>query len=277
MDLLNKDTWSGVTLENSIAVSLYLVAFLGICTMVTWLFSIGMARFRYKGWHLVRTGDVISIHHGWMERKSIQIQMKRIQSLRIKELMFGSLYGYASLCMDCVGYSGERSVKLLIPSIRTSELTEVLGRLLPEFQFQTPTRALHRNAKFSIATSVILLLVIGILIGCYFTMWFLTIVPIIYFVYKHISHIYVHTKWEIAANLFILRKASFNQTTVYLLRESIESISTRQSWWQRLFRIYRLEMDSDSPANVREYQMSGVTKEDCDEILRWYKNKNHKS
>ncbi|MFD1182323.1 PH domain-containing protein [Paenibacillus timonensis] len=57
---------------------------------------------------------------------------------------------------------------------------------------------------------------------------------------------------------------------MYLLRESIESISFRQSWWQRLFRIHQLELDIDSPANVREYRMPGVTKQDCGEIVRWY-------
>lgn len=276
MDLFKKETWSEITLDDCIEVTLYLAAFLGICVIITWLCSIGMAQIRYKGWYLSRAGNMISIHHGWLERKSVQIQAKRIQSLRIKELMFGRLYGYASICMDCVGYSGERRVKLLIPSIRSSELTEVLGRLLPELQLQTPKRVLHRNAKFSVAIPVILLLVIGIVVGCYFTLWFLTIVPFLFIVYKYMTYVYVHTKWDIAENVFILRKAGFNQKTVYLLRESIESISIRQSWWQRLFRIYRLEMDIDSPANVREYRMSGVTKQDCDEILRWYKNKNQK-
>lgn len=275
MELFKNETWSEITLDVSIKVILYLAAFLGICVMVTWLFSIGMAQFRYKDWHLSRAGDVISIHHGWIERKSVQIQVKRIQTLRIKELMFGRLYGYASVCMDCVGYSGERRVKLLIPSIRTSELVEVLGRLLPEFQLQTPERALHRNTKFATAIPVISLLVFGNLVGCYFTLWFLAIVPVLYIVYKYMTYVYVKTKWEIAANLFMLRKAGFNQTTVYLLCESIESISIRQSWWQRIFRIYQLEMDIDSPANVREYRIAGITKQYCDEILRWYKNKRH--
>lgn len=275
MELFKKETWSRITLDDSIEVALYLVAFLGICVIVTWLFSIGRAQFRYKGWHLTRTGDVISIHHGWMERKSVQIQVKRIQSIRIKELMIGRLYGYASVCMDCVGYLGERRVKLLVPSIRTSELVEVLGRLLPEFQPQTPERALHRNAKFTTAIPVISLLVLGISVGCYFTLLYLTIVPLLYIVYKYMTYVYVSTKWEIAVNLFMLRKAGFNQTTVYLLRESIESISIRQSWWQRLFRVYQLEMDIDSPANVREYRITGMTKQYCDEILRWYKNKRY--
>lgn len=276
MDLFKKETWSGITLDDSIEVTLYLAAFLGICIIVTWLFSIGMAQFRYKGWHLSRAGDVISIHHGWMERKSVQIQVRRIQSLRIKGLMFGRLYGYASICMDCVGYSGERRVKLLIPSIRTSEVVEVLGRLLPEFGILPPMRGLKHHALYAAAIPRLMLLAIGILIGCYFTIWFLTIVPVLYIIYKYMSYVYVHTKWEITANLFILRKAGFNQTTVYLLRESIESISFRQSWWQRLFRIHQLELDIDSPANVREYRVSGVTKQDCDEILRWYKNKKSK-
>lgn len=273
MELFKKDTWFGIT--NSIKGPLYLAVFLGICVVVSWLFSIVMAQFRYRNWHLSRDGDVISIHHGWTERKLVQIQVKRIQSLRIKELMFGRLCGYASVCMDCVGYSGERRVKLLIPSIHTSELVEVLGRVLPEFDIRPPKSELQRNAIYSAAIPRILLLALGILIGCYFTLWFLTIVPIIYIGCKYISYVYVKTKWEIAANLFILRKAGINQTTVYLLRESIESISVRQSWWQRLFRIYHLEMDIDSPANVREYRMSGITKQDFDEIQRWYKNKSH--
>jgi Predicted membrane protein len=273
MDLFKNETWSGITLDDCIESTLVLVAFLGICIIVTWLFSIGMAQFRYKGWHLSRAGDVISIHHGWMERKSVQIQVRRIQSLRIKELMFGRLYGYASICMDCVGYSGERRVKLLIPCVRISEVVEVLGRLLPEFGIQPPKRGLQLHAFYAAAIPRLLLLTIVILIGCYFTIWFMTIVSVLYIIYKYMSYVYVHTNWEIAANLFILRKAGFNQTTVYLLRESIASISFRQSWWQRLFRIHQLELDIDSPANVREYHMPGVTKQDCNEIVRWYKNK----
>ncbi|MFP4978686.1 PH domain-containing protein [Paenibacillus sp. CN-4] len=273
VDLFKKETWSGITSDDSIEMTLYLAAFLGICAIITWLFSIGAAQLRYKGWHLSRAGNVISIHYGWMEQKSVQIQINRIQSLRIKELMFGRLYGYASICMDCVGYSGERKVKMLIPSIRSSVVVEVLGRLLPEFGIRPPKRSLQRHTLYAAAIPRLMLLAIGILIGSYFTIWLLTIVLVLYIIYKYMSYVYVHTKWEIAANLFILRKAGFNQTTVYLLRESIESLSIRQSWWERIFRIYELELDIDSPANVREYRLSGVTKQDCDEILKWYKNK----
>ncbi|MFM9278897.1 PH domain-containing protein [Paenibacillus jiagnxiensis] len=272
IELFEKETWSGVALDESIKVVLYLLIFLGICVIVTWLFSIGMAQLRYRGWHITRNGDVISIHHGWMERKSVQIQAKKIQSLRIKELMFGRLYGYASICMDCVGYHGERRVKLLIPSIRTSELADVLNWLTPEFQLSTPKRALHQNAKFVAAIPILSLLLLSIVVGCFFTLWFLTTVPVLYLFYGYIKCIYDQTKWDICANLFVLRKAGINQTTVYLLRESTESISIRQSWLQRLLHLYRLKMDINSPANVREYRLPGITKQDCDETLGWYKN-----
>lgn len=274
VELFKKETWSGITLDDSITVVFYLLAFLGISVMVTWLFSVGMAQIRYKGWYISRTGDVISIQHGWMEQKSVKIQAKRIQSLRIKELMFGRLYGYASVCMDCVGYHGERRVKLLIPSIRMSELAEVIDRLLPEFEIRTPKRELQRNAKYSAALPTLFLLVLCILIGCYFTVWFMTTVPVLYIVYKYMTYVYVKTKWDIATNLFVLRKAGINRLTVYLLRESTESIIIRQSWWLRVFHLYKLEMDIDSPANAREYRLSGIIKQDSDELLRWYKNKN---
>lgn len=272
VELFKGETWSGITLSGSIEVSLILGAFLVSCALITWLFSLGTAQLRYKSWHLSRSGDVLSIHYGSLERKSVQFQVKRIQSLRIKDLMFGRLYGYASVYIDCVGYSGERKVKLLIPSIRTSELTEVLGRVLPEFQLQVPERAVHRNAKFAAAIPVLLLLVIGIITGSYFTLWFLTMIAVLYIVYRYITYIYANTKWEVTTNLFVLRKAGFNQTTVYLLRESVESISIRQSSWQKLFNIYQLKMEIDSPANFREYRMSGITYPDYEEILRWYKN-----
>ncbi|WP_368665134.1 MULTISPECIES: hypothetical protein [Paenibacillus] len=55
---------------------------------------------------------------------------------------------------------------------------------------------------------------------------------------------------------------------MYLLRESLESLSIKQSCWQQLFNIYQLELDIDSPANVREYRMSGFTYQDYEEILR---------
>jgi|GEM_PF-2602197 len=276
-ELYKTEIWSKVTLDDVIKVTVYLTVFLGICLVVTWLFSIGMAQIRYKGWRLSRIGDEIFIHHGWVGRKSVQIQVERIQSVRIRELMIGRLCGYASVCMDCVGYSGERRVKLLIPSIRTSELVGVLGRLLPEIQLPIPQRTLHRNAKLVTAIPVLSFLALGITVGCYFTLFYLAFVPILYILYKYMTYVYVNTKWEIEMNLFTLSKAGFNQTTVHLLRESIESISIKQLWWQKVFRVYQLELGIDSPAKAREYRMMGITKQYCDEILSWYKNKKYES
>lgn len=269
-ELFEQETWSGISPGEMIGASV----FLGISVIVTWLFSIGMAQFRYRGWHISRTGDMISVHHGWVGRKSAQVYAQRIQSLRIKELMFGRLFGYAAICMDCVGYRGERRMKLLIPSIKKTEMKEVLNRLVPEFQLHTPEQSLHRSAKNSALLLPLTLLLLGILIGCYFTLWFIIASLLLYITYGYISYVSGKSKWDIHGNLLVLRKAGINQTTAYLLRKSIESISVKQSSWLRLFRIYQLETDIDSPANIREYPLTGITRQDIDEILGWYK-KNH--
>lgn len=271
--LFAKETWVGFTFDEAVELIVALLAITGGCAILSWLIAVAMMQIRYRGWHLSRTGDDLSIRHGWTDRNAIQIRTQRIQALRIKELMIGRLFGYVSICVDCVGYRGDRRKKLLIPAIRKAEMPEVLGKLVPEFRLATPLRDLHRSAGYGPAILAAAVLTMGIAVGCFFSGWSLAAIPLVYVAYAYNRYIYKRSKWDKDRNLLIWRKGGLNRTTVYLRRAATESVSVRQSRWQRLWDVYRVKMDIDSPANAREYAITGLPRQACEEILGWYKNK----
>ena len=269
--LFSKEYWYGTTMGDILMLLLCLLAFFAGCAIMSWFFSVGVAQFRYRDWQVIRDENQIQIRHGWIERKSVQIQVDKIQALRVKELIFGRFLGYVSLCLDSVGYSGERRVKLLIPSIHKSEMAKVVRILLPEFELSSPERSLQQNAKWCAVLPFMTLILVSVLIGSIFTLWSIFAVPLLYVIYVYNKYVNYQTKWDAAGKLVVLRKAGINLTTVYLMQKSIESISIKQSGWQRVFKIVTVEFEIDSPANIREYRIKGISRTDYDEILRWYK------
>ncbi|WP_139997168.1 PH domain-containing protein [Paenibacillus paridis] len=272
MDLFERSLWSELNDGKLPFVLLYVLGFLAASAVLSWLISLFLMQIRYHGWEISRADSFLHIHYGWFNKNAAHIKVDKIQAIRVKKLMLGRLFGYSSVWLDCIGYESGQRQKMLLPAIKDSELTEAVAELLPEFNLTSPEQPLRKGAMLHGMIAPVMVLFVAILMGSYFSLWTLAAMPLFLMIYRYQRYAHLHTKWSFKGNLFILRRAGFNETTVYLKRQATESIHLSHTRLQGRLGIKRLRMVIDSPSRPKEYRIVGISQSDFNEILRWYKN-----
>lgn len=266
--LVKSDVWTTIDYKQILFTALFVIA---AVIIISWFFSLVVLQLKYKGWTLDRKENLLTIQYGFFEKKMAKIRTDKIQAIRIKEKMFSRLFGYSSVYLDCIGFTGEN--KLIIPAMRTVEIREALQILLPEFKLANDLQGLQKGAKWyaMILPSVIILIASSV--GAYFMplMWLLLMaIPLSCALlwYQH-----RHARWGIQGNQLVIVKGKFTKTSVYVLRRAIESVTFGSNKIQKSLAMGELGIDIDSPAKRTEYQLLGISSEDYVRIQHWYKNK----
>ncbi|MFF2532255.1 PH domain-containing protein [Brevibacillus sp. NPDC058079] len=265
----NQQFWSNVSIGK---LTLQLILAWVIFLALSWIVSLIIVQIKYKGWTVSRNTNHLLIHFGMFEKKKVQIQVDKIQSIRIKEQWLNRLLGYGAVWIDCVGYQGENKIKILVPAIKLSELSQVLHQILPEFSLQDELQSLSPNAKnlYTVPFVTGALLLIGI--ASIFYLPCLIALPLLWAVYRYRLYIYKEARWGIHENQLVLSNPGLTKTTVYVLRKAVESVMVTQDFLHRKCKIKRVDIDIDSPSRSKEYVINGIEDTDVQLMINWYKN-----
>lgn len=267
------ERWKELLTTELIPVLLALLGIIALCVFTSWLLSLVMMQIRYHKWSVIRDSSYIHIQYGWYERKSTSLRTVKIQSIRVKEQLFSRYFGYVSIWMDCVGYAGERKVKLLLPAVHRSEMHAALKLLLPEFTIVQPQRHLPAGKTMYFVWIPVIAVSLVILVAAILSPWAWLTIPFAVAIYWRGSRKYSGTLWEVHGNQCVIAKPGLTRTTVYVQRQAIQSITCRQTWIQRIFGIFQIELVIDSPSKAKEYVFTGASQEDVQQLLHWYKNR----
>ncbi|BFH12616.1 PH domain-containing protein [Paenibacillus melissococcoides] len=266
------ERWKELLTTELIPVLLALLGIIALCVFTSWLLSLVMMQIRYHKWSVIRDSAYIHIQYGWYERKSTSIHTSKIQSIRVKEQLISRFFGYVSIWMDCVGYAGEKKVRLLLPAIRRSDMHAALELLLPEFTLVKPKRHLPAGKAMYFVWLPVIAVGLVILFVAIFSPWAWLMIPLAAAIYWRGIRIYTGTLWEVHGNQCVLAKPGLTRTTVYVQRQAIQSITYRQTWIQCIFGIFQIELVIDSPSKAKEYVFTGASQENVQQLLKWYKN-----
>lgn len=265
------EMWKEILSSDYISVLLALLGILVLCVIVSWLVSMIMMQIRYDQWTVARHNDKLDIQYGWHEKKLLSLQVNKVQSIRVKEHLLIRPFGYVSVWMDCVGYTGERKAKILLPAIHKSKLRAAFETLLPEFDLPTPERRLPMGKEIYFIWMPVLTALIIIVIASLFSAWAWIAAVLLTIVYGVGRNKYRCTRWDTQQQC-IIAKPGLVKTAVYIKREAIQAIDYSQNRLHRLFGIYQIEFILDSPSKPKEYIFTGVEPEDITLLLTWYKN-----
>ena len=272
VSFFKNEMWKQIFTAEFIPVLLALLGIIALCAFASWLLSLVMMQIRYNKWTVTRDSAYIHIQYGWHERKSAFLHVAKIQSVRVKEQLFSRFFGYVSIWIDCVGYEGEKRVKLLLPAIHRSELHTAMNPLLPEFALVVPKRSLPSGkAMYFIGLPVIMAMIVIVVSAC-MSIWAWLATPLLAAVYWWGRKRYAGTYWDVNDNQCVLVKPGLTRTIVYVLRQAVQSISYRQTRIQQMFGIFQIEFVIDSPSKAKEYVFTGASKKDVEQLLTWYKN-----
>jgi len=265
------EMWKTILNIDVIPVLLQVLGIIALCAFATWLFSLVMMQFRYNRWTVIRDGAYLHIQYGWNVRKSTSLHVAKIQTIRIKEQLFSRLFGYISIWMDCVGYEGERRIKLLLPAIHRSELHTAMQCLLPEFTLTVPKRSLPAGKAMYFVGLPLVMAVLVIGVSACMSVWAWLATPLLAVVYWSGTKRYIRTSWETTGKQFVLAKPGITRTTIYVLRQAIQSIDYHQNQIQQGFGIYQVQIIINSPSKPKEYIFTGAAERDIKQLLDWYK------
>jgi len=265
------EMWKMILNIDVVPVLLQVLGIIALCAFATWLFSLVMMQIRYNRWTVIRDGAYLHVQYGWQERKSISLHVAKIQSIRIKEHLLSRAFGYVSIWMDCVGYEGERRMKLLLPAVHRPELYTAMERLLPEFTLTMPKRNLPSGKAmyFIVLPLAMGMLVIGL--GACMSIWAWLATPLLAAVYWSGRKRYAGTYWDTHGKQFVLAKPGITRTTIYVLRQAIQSIDYHQNRIQHGCGIYQVEIIINSPSKAKEYIFTGAAEGDIAKLMDWYK------
>jgi putative membrane protein len=107
---------------------------LAIVIVAAWLLSFAGTVAAFARFRLVRDGERLRVHRGFLERREASVPVERVHAVRIVEGLLREPFGLAQVRIDSAGYVKEAATaQTIFPLVRREEVPALIGRYLPEF------------------------------------------------------------------------------------------------------------------------------------------------
>jgi putative membrane protein len=124
---------------------------LAIVLVAAWLLSFAGTVAAFARFRLVRDGERLRVHRGFLERREASVPVARVHAVRVVEGPLREPFGLAQVRIDSAGYVKEAATaQTIFPLVRRDEVPELIARYLPEFEGEldglesVPPRAARR-------------------------------------------------------------------------------------------------------------------------------------
>lgn len=125
---------------------LFVIVFVLVC-IASSIFSIVYAAIRFWGFRAAREGDNIVIRYGLISLKSYTLPVENIHACVVSQNMLQQLLKRASVEIVSVGYGNEENeTALLFPIIKKDRLSEMLHKLLPEYDIKLERKGTNKKS-----------------------------------------------------------------------------------------------------------------------------------
>ncbi|AIE58744.1 hypothetical protein BMMGA3_01270 [Bacillus methanolicus MGA3] len=252
-----------------------IIVFLGF--FLAWLIAVIRMMVSYADFTVKKVNDDIIISRGLLEKRQITIPLHRIQAIKISENLIRQPLKYATVIIENAGGSSvneERASVILLPIIKREKIPGIMQPFFSDYKFLTnfepaPKRALKRyliRGWVLIAPFVLLLIFFLRPLG-YFS---LLLIPAIscWSLLK-----YKDAGWSIDNYQLALRYRGISKNTVFMKKNKIQSLSVRESYFQRKKQLATLDAVVKSGIGGSGGTVADLQKEDCYFVYRWYQRK----
>ncbi|QHE63622.1 PH domain-containing protein [Rossellomorea vietnamensis] len=249
-----------------------LTAFLGL--VLAWFLSIVWTFIIYGDFKIRIVDDHIVMTRGLLEKKQVTVPLNRVQGIRIVENPIRQLIGYCTVQIENAGGSvlekDSTSIKLF-PIIKKEQVPELLNGLFPEYIIQDDFTGLPVSAmRRYVFRQSVWVLVPGAA-ACYFFwpygLWAaLLILPFGVLGYYQ----YRAGGFRIDGGQLSLRYRGVLKNTMYMKKNRIQSLDTKESWFQERKGLGSLTTTVKSGAAGYASQVKDLKKEDLKRIVSWF-------
>jgi putative membrane protein len=211
---------------------------------------------RYYRFRLIRSGNVLSRAHGLFTVQSSSLARDRIQALKVEEGLLRRWLGLAALWADSGGdrtqVDDEKNRDPFVPVAARADAFRLVKQALvdlpdPEPEWTRVSRlAIRRGSRVGGFLLLLAMLPNFIPFG-WLALAFLPGFPLIYFLNVQW---YRNAGYWIDDYYLISRKGWLNRRTLYLPIRNLQSVSVKQSWFDRRLRLAKLKLDTAGQSNT---------------------------
>ena len=258
-DYIFKHSESWVKRMIALGIPAIAVTVLGIL-ILSWIASILAFAMKNYNFSITTHGDRIEITRGLMSRVGIQVNLKRIQTLQIKQGIISRIFGYASidakLAVSQIG-QGQSSDPghspgsvTLHPFIKLDRINEYIAAFLPEYAVRPdvmetlPKAALRRSViRYGRTTLLVLGVPVGILMGILsrFSDIFGQLILPVTVAFSLFFLLMLVTGWRawvgrgisVLNDFVAVRKGAYGRTWIFVPRRKIQIAGAGQNPFQR--------------------------------------------
>ncbi|MCC5803992.1 PH domain-containing protein [Rossellomorea vietnamensis] len=249
-----------------------LTAFLGL--VLAWFLSIVWTFIIYGDFKIRIVDEHIVMTRGLLEKKQVTVPLNRVQGIRVVENPIRQLIGYCTVHIENAGGSvlekDSTSIKLF-PIIKKEQVPELLNGLFPEYIIQDDFSGLPVSAMRRYVFRQSVWVLVPAAAACYFFwpygLWAaLLILPFGVLGYYQ----YRAGGFRIDGGQLSLRYRGVLKNTMYMKKNRIQSLDTKESWFQERKGLGSLTTTVKSGAAGYASQVRDLKKEDLKRIVSWF-------
>lgn len=241
--------------------------------LVAWIASILGSIITTGGFNLTRYSDRIQVSRGLLNKRKINIPLKRIQAVKIVEGIFRQPLGFVSIHIISAGNNDEAIGDILLfPLLPKKEVFAFIEAFLPEFKLDNQVTPLAKAAQsryrliFSIPALLISLPIIII-----FKYGFLTLLLPLAFYLFGIKR-YHDAGWKIMDNQLTIRSRRLGLVTLLIKKERIQYFQLQQNPLQGRRGLKTFQINIASSIGGTQIGLYGINVDDSDQIMNWFLN-----
>ncbi len=246
-----------------------------VLLVFSWFISTLAFMVQYANFTLQRHQDRLLVTWGLIEQKQLALKLNRLQALAFHEGILRQPFGRCALVAEVAGggSSDQNYITLLFPLLRTAEVNQFLGRILPEYRMPEsftplPSRSLRRYIFRAAAPT--LLVIVPLQWVPYGWLSFFLLIPAVFWGYSR----YRAGGTSVDDRQLSLRFRFVNRFRVLMHRNCVQalqvSVNPFQRWWGlRSVRAWVLS----SPSG-KAFQVTDVEAADAEHLWEWYSRSN---
>lgn len=253
--------------------------------VVTALIAIAVSVSRDYGFVARRVAERVETEAGLFERRMTGVPVGRIQAVAIDEAPLRRALGWASVQVITAGAGYEKqssaSASSVVPIARRGELFPVLHGLIPEVARLPRLAPLpHRAVRFYLTIPT--LVTVTVFASAALTVslvadelgWWVVAAGLVTLVLVAVSRVLSWRNSAIGADAGSLGIASgvLGRRRVRIARSRIQSLTVRQSPFQRRAGLATVVAAGVSGSSAAHYVVRHIEASDADRVIRWYSN-----
>ncbi|GGG24963.1 UPF0699 transmembrane protein YdbT [Lysinibacillus alkalisoli] len=238
-----------------------------------WVASLILTFLKYYDFKIVIQEEKMIITRGLIEKKRLTIPLNRVQAIKIVENPFRQMFGYATVHLESAGSNNDNNKEsvVMFPLIKMHAIEQHITHLFPDYEWQqnyvpAPKKALPYYYRIDFFYIVPI-----IAVASYFLYpWGLLTLLLIPFtmglgVWQHRTAAYCINDKQLT-----LRYRGISRVTFFVQKHRIQSLSSRQSYFQKKNDVMGIHLSVMSGASGAKASIRALDQADVEHILEWY-------